>query len=33
VPHHNALKSSGTTPNFRNTVASRKSPVPSSPLT
>jgi hypothetical protein len=24
---HNVLKSSGTSPNFRNTVASRKSPV------
>src|ERR1019366_5744698 len=29
---HNALKSSGTSPNFRNTVASRKSPVAGSPL-
>jgi hypothetical protein len=29
---HNALKSSGTSPNFRNTVASRKSPVAGSPV-
>jgi hypothetical protein len=27
VHHHNALKSSGTSPNFLITVASRKSPV------
>jgi hypothetical protein len=26
LQHHSALKSSGTSPNFRNTVASRKSP-------
>jgi hypothetical protein len=32
VNRHNALKSSGTTPNFRNTVASRKSPVAGSPV-
>jgi hypothetical protein len=30
--HHNALKSSGTSPNFRNTVASWKSPVAGSPV-
>src|ERR1700733_208971 len=29
---HNALKSSGTSPNFRNTVASLKSPVAGSPV-
>jgi hypothetical protein len=32
VNHHNALKSSGTSPNFRNTVASWKSPVAGSPV-
>src|SRR5882672_2436403 len=32
VNHHNALKSSGTTPNFRDTVASRKTPVAGSPV-
>jgi hypothetical protein len=30
--HHNALKSSGTSPNFRKTVASLKSPVAGSPV-
>jgi hypothetical protein len=29
---HNALKSSGTSPNFGNTVAPRKSPVAGSPV-
>jgi hypothetical protein len=32
VDVHNARKSSGTLPNFRNTVASRKSPVAGSPV-
>jgi hypothetical protein len=30
--NHNALKSSGTSPNFHNTVALRKSPVAGSPV-
>jgi hypothetical protein len=30
--NHNVLKSSGTSPNFRNTVASLKSPVAGLPV-